>query len=119
MGFQSSQEFTQVGCLSPWSEGLNINACIHLFSQQTGLGNRILWGNRGESLETSAFPVLPSLPQSWGLLPIPSGFLRPTDVIEEGQDLLITFSDPSLVPLITREVSAGRHSGCKPPAVRL
>lgn len=37
--------------------------------------------------------------------------------IGEGQNLLITFMD-LLVPLMTREVRAGRPCGCKTPAVR-
>lgn len=80
MAFQSSHEFAQVDRLIPLSEGLNINTCIHLFNQQTG-------GGRGNSLEASACPIPPSVPQP---LPVPSGFLRPTDVFEESQDLLIT-----------------------------
>lgn len=90
MGFQSSRAFAQVDCLIPWSEGLNINTCIYLFNQQTGQDNRALWGDRENSLEASACPIPPSVPQSWGPLPVPSGFLRPSDVFGESQDLLIT-----------------------------
>lgn len=90
MGLQSSQEFAQVDCLIPWREGLNINTCIHLFNQQTSQGSRALWEDGGNSLEASACPIPPSMLQSWGPLPVPSGFLRPTDVFGESQDLLIT-----------------------------